>query len=87
MAGKNILYVTDNLISSSVYRSQVHTLCNKHSLNNNVKLLAFCKSSDMLYHPHDAQYELIKIKRPILFTIPIISKILSFFFKDNKLIE
>jgi len=83
----NILYITDNLTSSSVFKSQVHNLCNEHSKYNNVKLLAFCKLKDFNVDIYDAKYELISVLRLPLLSVPIIGKIQSVFFRDKTLLE
>lgn len=83
----NILYITDNLTSSSVFRSQVHNLCNAHSNHNNVKVMAFCKLNDLTVRIEDSQYELIRFIRPPVFSVPIIAKLVSLFFNSKCLFE
>ncbi|WP_299016334.1 glycosyltransferase [uncultured Photobacterium sp.] len=81
-----ILYITDNLASSSVFRSQVHTICESHSQNHEVKLLAFCKPIDMGYKSN-CGYELIKVRRPPLFSTSVVSHLQTLFFTNRKLFE
>lgn len=57
-----ILYISDSYLSSSVFMSQVHTICNEHSENNEVKLLALCSFRDIKREvPNDSRYELLKV--------------------------
>ena len=55
--------------------SQVHTLCNYHSEQNNIKLIALCSHRDIkLDKPNDAKYELIKLYRYPRMFIPSVNK-------------
>ena len=38
----NILYISESFVDSSLFKSQVHTLCNFHAEENSVTLLALC---------------------------------------------
>ncbi|XNS81286.1 hypothetical protein AB6D09_006630 [Vibrio cyclitrophicus] len=79
----NILYVTDNLISSSVFKSQVDNICNAHSEFNEVKVLAFCKPKDLNY-TNESRYELIKFMRLPLFSIePVATFIATMFYRKE----
>ncbi len=84
----NLLCISDFYTNLSVFESQVHTLCNKHSNYMKVRLLALCNHKEILKQKlSDAKYELIKVlKFPKMF-IPVINKmntiIVTFLFKDK----
>ena len=79
----NILYISDSYLSLSVFKSQVHTVCNYHSKKHNVILLALCSIHDIEQEkPKDALYELVKLYRYPKMFIPIISWLRAFSSKN-----
>lgn len=86
----NILYISDAYLSLSVFKSQVHTICNYHSKKHNVILLALCSIHDIEQEkPKDALYELVKLYRYPKMFIPIINRLRAFSSKNilNKILN
>lgn len=80
----NILYISDSYLSLSVFKSQVHTICNYHSKNHNITLVALCNINDIQQEkPKDALYELIKFYRYPKMFIPLISWLRAIFAKNK----
>ncbi|EGA70103.1 glycosyltransferase-like protein [Vibrio sinaloensis DSM 21326] len=85
---KKLLYVSDSFRSLSVFESQVHTLCNKHSKQYDVTLLALCKPSEMsLPGLPDANYKLEKFKKLPKFFSMLSQKIAVMGFNQPSLFE
>lgn len=86
----NILYISDSYLSLSVFKSQVHTICNYHSKKHNITLIALCNIYDIKQEkPEDALYELIKLYRYPKMFIPIINRLRAFSSKNilNKILN
>lgn len=82
----NILYISESFVDFSLFKSQVHTLCNFHAEVNNVTLLALCDKDEMHKDVENRKYSLIKKRKPSSMLIPIINKIVSYFFTDKRLL-
>lgn len=67
----NLLYVSDCYTGSTIFYSQVHTLCNYHAGHCTVKLLCLCKPDELAADiVAGADYELHKVRRLPLAFIP-----------------
>ncbi len=85
---KKLLYVSDSFRSLSVFESQVHTLCNKHSEQYDVTLLALCKPSEMpLPRLPDSNYKLEKFKKFPKFFSMLSQKLAVQIFNQSSLFE
>ena len=73
-----LLFISDCYVSETVFLSQVHTLCNEHSKNFDVTLVALCGFKDIISPPpKDTKYKIVKrIKLPRLY-IPWVSLLFS----------
>jgi len=79
----NLLYISDCFLKSSVFESQVHSLCNAHSEHFNVTLLALCNKEEYNMEGFlDAKYKLIKYKKPPKLFMPLSQKIAMFTYKN-----
>jgi len=69
---KKILYITDGYVESTVFFSQVHAVCNHHSIENDVTLIALCTPSELNSNPpSDSAYNLIRVLRNRYFLEPL----------------
>lgn len=85
---KELLYVSDCFVDSTVFESQVHTICNEHSKNFNVTLLALCNNAEMKKNGlSNAKYKLIKYKKPPKLFINYMQKIAIYTFKNVDLFK
>lgn len=83
----NVLYITENLLANSVYKSQVETLCKQHGKKTNIKLLALCKQSDYTSDYCLDDVEVIKKIRTPLFVIPSVNKLHALFHDLKEIFE
>lgn len=65
----NLVYISTDYAALSVFKSQVHTLCNAHSDKHQVHLIAFCNQEEMAMPLlADTRYQITRIPRlPKLF--------------------
>lgn len=77
----NILYISEGYQSTTVFMSQVHTLCNYHAEKHNVKVLAMCNHKEFLLDGKikGSLYSLKKIYRLPKMFIPTVMKLKIFF--------
>jgi len=80
---KNLLYISDCFLKSSVFESQVHSLCNVHSQHFNVTLLVLCNKEEYdMEGLAGAKYKLVKYKKPPKLFMPLSQKIAMFTYKN-----
>lgn len=83
-----LLYVSDSFVDSTVFESQVHTICNEHTANFDVTLLALCNASEVKKEGlKDRKYTLVKYKKPPKLFIPFMQKIAMLTFKEIELFK
>ena len=79
---KKLLYISDCFVDSTVFESQVHTICNEHSKSYDVTLLALCNASEMIKEGLDnTTYRLVKYKKPPKLFIPFMQQVAILTFK------
>ena len=79
----NLLYISDCFLKSSVFESQVHSLCNAHSEHFSVTLLALCNKEEYSMEGlSNAKYKLVKYKKPPKLFMPISQTIAMFTYKN-----
>jgi len=78
-----LLYVSDSFINSTVFSSQVHTLCNYHATDCEVNLLCLCDKEEILGEKFtDSKYSFFKTRRlPLTFT-PLFNAVTAWLFRD-----
>lgn len=78
-----LLYVSDSFINSTVFASQVHTLCNYHAADCEVNLLCLCDKEEILAEKFaDSNYDFFKTPRlPLTFT-PLLNIATAWLFRD-----
>lgn len=85
---KKLLYVSDCFVNSTVFESQVHTICNEHSTDLDITLLALCNASEIKKDGlKNSNYKLVKYKKPPKLFVPFMQKVAMLTFKNLHLFK
>ena len=85
---RKLLYISDCFVNSTVFESQVHTICNEHSTDLEITLLALCNRSEIKEDGlENSNYKLVKYKKPPKLFVPFMQKIAMLTFKNLHLFE